>query len=98
MIRLFSNRKQTFLQSTSKPEVELNRFICEHWNDFFPQLTFIASEFPLKGSVRSSGTAGRIDIFAFNPKSKKFVILELKKGFDKHISNQAFEYTNNVTI
>ena len=79
MIRLFSSSNKKFLKSVYKSEAELNRFLSDNWKDFFPQFLFIKCEFTLDGHVRSRGTAGRIDILAFNPKSKKFVIIELKK-------------------
>jgi hypothetical protein len=53
MPKLFSNINKKFLVQIDKPERELNKFICENWNNLFPKLIFIASEFPLKGSVRS---------------------------------------------
>jgi hypothetical protein len=84
MIRLFSSNNKKFLKSVDKSEAELNRFLSENWNDFFPQFKFIKSEFTLDGNVRGKGTAGRIDIFAFNPKTKKFIVFELKRDFDKN--------------
>ena len=92
MPKLFSNSNKKFLSQIDKPEKELNKFICENWKNLFPNLTFIASEFPLKGNVRSLGNNGRIDIVAYNPASKKFVIFELKKDYDKNITDQAADY------
>ncbi|MEO6134550.1 MAG: hypothetical protein ABIP35_05320 [Ginsengibacter sp.] len=46
--------------------------------------------------MRSKGGSGRIDILAFNPKNKKFVIIELKKDLDKNIRNQASDYRDFV--
>jgi hypothetical protein len=96
MIRLFSSNNKKFLKSVDKSEAELNRFLSENWNDFFPQFKFIKSEFTLDGNVRGKGTAGRIDILAFNPKTKKFIVLELKRDFDKNIRNQASDYKDYV--
>lgn len=96
MPKLFSNQNKKFLNIIDKPERELNKFICENWNDLFPTLTFIASEFPLTGIVRSLGTNGRIDILAYNPKSKKFVIFELKRNYDKNITDQVADYRDYV--
>lgn len=96
MIRLFSSNNKKFLKSVDKSEAELNRFLSENWNNFFPQFKFIKSEFTLDGNVRGKGTAGRIDLLAFNPKSKKFIIIELKRDFDKNIRNQASDYKDFV--
>lgn len=96
MIRLFSSNNKKFLKSVDKPEAELNRFLSENWNDFFPQFKFIKSEFALDGNVRSKGTAGRLDILAFNPKANKFIVVELKKDFDKNIRNQASDYKDFI--
>lgn len=96
MIRLFSSNNKKFLKSVDKSEAELNRFLSENWNDFFPQFKFIKREFTLDGNVRSKGTAGRLDILAFNPKSKKFVVIELKKDLDKNIRNQASDYKDFI--
>lgn len=97
MIRLFSSNNKKFLKSVYKSEAELSRFLSENWKDFFPQFQFIKKEFTLDGSVRSrTGSAGRIDILAFNPKSKKFVIIELKRDLDKNIRNQASDYKDFV--
>ena len=96
MPKLFSNNNKKFLAQIDKPEKELNKFICENWENLFPSLTLITSEFSLKGSVRSMGNNGRIDILAYNPETKKFVIFELKKDYDKNISDQAADYRDYV--
>ncbi|CAH8282000.1 hypothetical protein EV196_1102 [Mariniflexile fucanivorans] len=96
MIRLFSNSNKKFLQAIDKSENELNKFLSENWNNFFPQFSYVSSEFTLDGNVRSKGTSGRIDILAFNTKSKTFVIIELKKNSDKNIRNQASDYKDFV--
>jgi hypothetical protein len=88
MIKIYSTEKKTFLKKVHKSESELNRFLSENWSNFFPQFTFIKSEFVLDGNVRSRGGSGRIDILAFNPKSNKFVVFELKKDLDKNIRNR----------
>jgi hypothetical protein len=90
------NIKQTFLKPIGKSEKDMNKFICENWLNLFPNLTFITSEFPLKGNVRSLGNNGRMDIVAYNPTSKKFVIFELKKDYDKNITDQAADYRDYV--
>lgn len=96
MIRIFSNSNKKFLKSVDRTELELNRFLSDNWNDFFPQFNYISSEFILEGNVRSKGTSGRIDILAFNKKSKSFVIIELKNKPDKNIRNQASDYKDFV--
>ncbi len=96
MPKLFSSSNKKFLKQINKSEIALNKFICDNWNDLFPKLTFISSEFPLKGNVRSIGTSGRIDILAYNPNSKRFVIFEIKKDYDKNITDQAADYRDYV--
>jgi hypothetical protein len=96
MPRLFSSSNKKFLKQVEKPEKELNKFICENWEDLFPQYTFVASEFPLKGNVRSLGNNGRIDILGYNPETKKFIIFELKKDYDKNITDQSADYRDYV--
>jgi hypothetical protein len=96
MPKLFSTVNKKFLKQIDKSEKDLNKFICEHWKDLFPKLTLISSEFPLKGNVRSIGTNGRIDILAYNPQTKRFVIFELKKDYDRNITDQAADYRDYV--
>lgn len=96
MPKLFSSNSKKFLKQINRPESELNKFICENWASLFPNLVFISNEFPLKGNVRSIGTSGRMDILAYNPKSKRFVIFELKKEYDKNITEQAADYREYV--
>ncbi|CDN32341.1 hypothetical protein BN938_2269 [Mucinivorans hirudinis] len=92
MAKLFSSRDNKILMQVDKPEKDLRKIICGNWNSLFPQLVFIAEEFPLKGAVRSSGTSGFVDIVAYNPSSKRFVVFELKKDYDKNITDQAADY------
>lgn len=96
MIKIYSAEKGTFLKKVNKSEIELNRFLSENWIHFFPQYTFIKSEFILDGNVRSRGTSGRIDILAFNPKTNRFVVIELKRDIDKNIRNQVSDYRDFV--
>ena len=96
MPKLFSSYNKKFLSQIDKPEKELNKFICDNWKDLFPNFTFIASEFPLKGNVRSLGNNGRVDILGYNPETKKFIIFELKKNYDKNITDQAADYRDYV--
>lgn len=96
MIKIYSTEKGTFLKKVKKSESELNKFLSENWSNFFPQFTFIKNEFSLDGNVRSKGGSGRIDILAFNPKTNKFVIFELKRDLDKNIRNQVSDYRDFV--
>jgi hypothetical protein len=96
MPKLFSSSNKKFLSQIDKPEKELNKFICENWKDLFPKYMLIASEFPLKGNVRSLGNNGRIDILGYNPETKKFIIFELKKDYDKNITDQSADYRDYV--
>jgi hypothetical protein len=96
MPKLFSSSNKKFLKQVEKPEKELNKFICKNWKDLFPSYTFVASEFPLKGNVRSLGNNGRIDILGYNPETKKFIIFELKKDYDKNITDQSADYRDYV--
>jgi hypothetical protein len=96
MPKLFSNTDKKFLSQVDKPEKELNKFICENWKNLFPTYTFIASEFPLKGNVRSLGNNGRIDILGYNSVNKKFILFELKKDYDKNITDQSADYRDYI--
>ena len=92
MPKLFSITDKKLLKQVQKSESELNNFLTNHWKYIFPNFEFIKNEFRLDGNVRSNDSSGRIDIFAFNPKTNKFVIFELKKEFDKNVSQQASDY------
>ena len=96
MSKLFSTKDKRFLRKIQKTEKELNDFLVNHWNFIFPNLTLIKSEFQLEGDVRSKGTAGRIDILAFNSKSKKIVVFELKNDFDRNVNQQASDYKDFI--
>jgi len=96
MLKLFSTDIKKFIKPENKSEAELNKFLSENWSQFFPQYTFIKSEFSLEGNVRSRGGSGRIDILAFNPKTKKIVVFEIKKEQDKNIRNQVSDYRDFI--
>ena len=96
MPKLFSINDKKILKQIQRTEAELNNFLTNHWRYFFPNFEFIKNEFRLFGNVRSDESSGRIDIFAFNPKTSKFVIFELKKCFDKNISQQASDYKDFI--
>lgn len=96
MFKLFSTQHNKFIKPINKSEAQLNKFLSNNWKDFFPQFKFIKSEFALEGNVRSRGSSGRVDILAFNPKSNKFVVFELKKNKDKNIRNQVSDYRDFI--
>nr|WP_197701961.1 DNA methyltransferase [Candidatus Endomicrobium trichonymphae] len=98
MPALFSSNSKKFLSQIDKPERELNKFISENWKDLFPKnYKFITNEFYLKGNVRSLGDkSGKIDIFGFNSKTKKFIIVELKKDCAINITDQVADYRDFV--
>lgn len=96
MLKLFSTNSKQLIKVIDKSEAELNNFLSENWKNFFPQYTFIKNEFTLEGNVRSKGTSGRVDILAYNPKSKRFVVFELKKDIDKNIRNQVSDYKDYI--
>lgn len=96
MPKLFSISDKKILKQVQKSEIELNNFLTNHWKYIFPSFEFIKNEFHLSGNVRGNETSGRIDIFAFNPKTNKFIVFELKKVFDKNISQQASDYKDFV--
>ena len=92
MQKLFSIQEKKFLSQVDKSEKELQKFICDNWKELFQEYIFIKDEFPLKGDARSSGSSGRIDIFAYNPATKRFIVVELKKAFVENIIHQADDY------
>jgi hypothetical protein len=96
MQQLFSIQDKKVLSQNNKLEKDLQQFICENWKALFPQFTFIAQEFQLKGAVHGSGSSGRIDILAFNPATKRFVFFELKKDYGRNIGHQAANYRQYI--
>jgi len=92
MQKLFSNQEKKSLSQVDKSEKDLQQFLCGNWKDLFPEYIFITQEFQLKGAVHGSGSSGRIDILAYNPVTKRFVIFELKKNYDKDVLSQASGY------
>jgi len=92
MQKLFSNQDKKFLSQVDKSEKELQQFFWHNRKELFPEYTFIKDEFPLKGDARSSGGSGRIDILAYNPDTKRFIVIELKKIFGENITHQADDY------
>lgn len=96
MLKLYSTDNKKFLKTVQKSEAELNKFLSDNWKHFFPQYTFIKNEFTLDGNVRGKGGSGRMDILAFNPKTNKFVVFELKRDIDKNIRNQVGDYKDFI--
>jgi len=96
MIKVYSVKEEKLLEEEIKSEAELNTFLSTNWNKLFPNLIFIKSELSLKGNVRSNGNNGRIDILAFNPKTNRFVVIELKKNSDSNIKSQASDYKDYI--
>lgn len=96
MNRLFSSKYCEHLNPIEKSEQDLQDYFRENWSSIFPDLTFIKEEYTLSGNVRNKNRDGRIDIMAFNRKSKKFVVVELKKGHDTNIRGQANDYRDFI--
>ena len=67
MLKLFSTQSKKLIKVVDKSEAELNIFLSENWNDFFPQYTFIKSEFSIEGNVRSKSLK---QMFEANVQSK----------------------------
>ena len=96
MSRIVIEDQKRVFHGQEMPEKDLNDFLCKHWNKFFPNLIFIKSEMPMEGDVRSDDSSGRVDIFAFNPSSRRFVVVELKRGLNQNIRSQAHDYAGFV--
>jgi len=96
MQKLFSIHDKKLLSPINKSEKDLQQFICDNWNDLFPEYIFITQEFKLKGAVHPSGSSGRMDILAYNPATKRFVFFELKKNYDKNVGHQAADYRHYI--
>ncbi len=77
-------------------EKELSDIIESYWNIIFPEIDLIKREFQLAGQVRDSETGGRVDFFAYNPQSQRFVIIEIKKNYNKNIRSQIFDYAEFI--
>ena len=75
-------------------EDDLKQFIWHNQKMFQEnKFIFITKEFHLKGS---RGDSGSIDILAFDSVKKRFVIFELKLGFDKGAIHQAKDYRRDI--
>jgi len=98
MQTLFSLQDKKYLSpAANKSEDDLEKFLCDNWKELFPQYVFIAQQFPLKGEVDGSAISYRIDILAFNPITKRFVVFELKRDDGKHALGQASTYRFYIT-
>jgi len=93
-MKIYSAKYDKFIDTIKqRNEKELQKFLINKWERFFPHLQFIKTEFYIKQSARSENDRyGRIDILAFNPKSSCFVIFELKRDRGKNIIHQAADY------
>lgn len=92
MKQLFSIQDGVLLSQADNSEKDLQQFICDNWKTLFAGYIFITQEFSIKGTVRPSGSSGRIDILAYNPVSRRLVVFELKKDYDKNVGYQAADY------
>lgn len=93
MINVLSLTNKRNLIPINNKEKDLQKLITENWELIFPHLLFIKSEFELVGKVRSKDDkSGRIDILAFNSSTKSFVVIELKRDFNRTILGQASDY------
>lgn len=96
MQKLFSGREGKTLKPKDHQEKDLQNFIWEHRQVVFPEYAFIDREFWLKGSVQKHHSDGYIDILAFYPQSKRFVVMELKRGYDSKVVVQASNYRDYI--
>jgi len=89
MQRLFFCQENKVLETVNnESEDKLNQFIWDNRKTLFPKYIFISPQFCLK----EDGKKKFIDIFAYNPKTEKFIIIELKIGYDEHVIHQATNY------
>lgn len=89
------------IKKTSHSEIELSEkalsnILFDFWTIIFPDLKLIEREFHLIGDVRSKDTGGRIDFFAYNSLTQKFVIIEIKNKYDKNIRSQIYDYADYI--
>ena len=83
-MNIYSAKYDEFIENVhSRTEKDLQNFLVDKWDRFFPHLEFIKSEFEIKGEVKSeTGRGGFVDILAFNHTTNCFVIIELKRKSD----------------
>ena len=67
-----------------KDEHEMHRLVEDHFENFFPNLKLVKSEFDLGGRI--------IDSLAFNIKAKAFVIIEYKMPRNRDVFDQIHIY------
>ena len=77
-------------------EIELSNLLQSNWRKLFPKFILIKREFYLKGEVRNHNSGGRIDFLAYNEKNSSFVVIEVKKNYDKNVRNQIFDYVDFI--
>jgi hypothetical protein len=72
MLRIFSTSEQNFLDSVDVPKLSLRLCLVKNWKLFFPDYELIVAPFQLENVGLSE-----LDMLAYSPKDKKFVVLEL---------------------
>lgn len=93
---IFNN---SYLEELNKSEKEVQKFLITNWNQLFPFLKLIKSEYQLEDKIIRIGkkTSGRIDILALNLISNKFVIIEIKVSQeDDKVISQAIDYSISI--
>lgn len=96
MQQIFSKQENKLLHlEDDKQEVILKNFLWDNREVLFPAYTFIAKEFHLKGE-----SSKFIDMLAYYTDSStgksRFVIFELKQGYDEFILDQAIKYRKAI--
>lgn len=86
MITIFSPQNEDFLKQIDHKEDYLEKFLVQYWKKLFPNFDFIKNQFVI-------GNA-RFDVLAYNPKTQKLIIFELKRNYDANIESQVFRYEN----
>ncbi len=89
------NKKKVF-REIELSEKELSDLLQKNWSLIFHNINLIKREFSLQGQVRDIETGGRIDFFGYNKLTQKFVIIEIKKIYDKNIRSQIFDYADFI--
>lgn len=69
-------------------EKDIEEFVKNHFNELFAELNFIKNQFSIGDYI--------IDILAYAPQTKSFVIIEIKKGKDSSLSDQGVSYLNSI--
>lgn len=96
MFYLFAEKGKTRIPILGNSEKDLNKHIEKNWSYLFPHLVFIKSEFLLKGVVTGKDGSGKVDILAYNPNTKRFIVIELKRDENRYIRDQANYYRQYI--